>query len=760
MKRIVVMLAAAASLFISQRSNANEVWKQLGQGEYPSERQMLHPDSYKIFSLDESTLRLQFATVGTTPETAEIIAVPMADGTMREFRIWETPMMPSALAAQFPDIKTYTGTAVDNPVVGIKVDFTLYGFHAMVYDGENTCFVDPIDNYHDGYYLLYYKRDLTRSVDKRMACDIHGDELTPNGESALPIGGLPPLGQKTISGYNKRTYRLALACSSQYATTVTGVPTPTVAQVLSKMTTTMNRVNGVYEREFALTMTFVTNETSLIFTTVAGDPYYTINSNGNSCLTANRTQCNTIIGSTNYDIGHVFTTGSGGIASLGCVCTSLKAEGTTGSPSPSGDAFDIDYVAHEMGHQYGSDHTFNDNANGSCGGNAASSLSYEPGSGSTIMAYAGICTGDDVQAHSDAYFHAASLDKIITFINGTGNCATLTATNNKSVKYTPLTTTSYSIPYLTPFELYAPTATDSLTDSALVYCWEEYDLGGADFGNTWATTTVGPIFRSISPTTSTKRIFPKSTTVLAGLTTGSFEKCATVARTMKFKLTLRNVRNNLGVITFPDEMITLSAVTTGTGTGFTVSSQSTTGIVYTGGSTQTITWNQANTQNAPVSASQVDIYMSLDGGNTWNYSLGTYSNTGTATVTVPNPAASTTLARFKVKGHGNVFFNVNTKNFTVNKNPSISTTPPNGVSTTVATKDVSIYPVPATANLHIDGTAGMDVMIYNMVGPQVWQGTLSGNDNIDVASWARGVYVVRVLDKTNGTTIAKQVSLQ
>jgi hypothetical protein len=757
MKQFFLKLAICAGLFSPLYSGASEVWKEVSSGMPPKEAQQIRPNRYKVYKLDEATLRIHFQNLPANADYAEIVSLPMPDGSTRDFRVWEESMMPQDLANQFPDIKTYSAVAVDDPGVTAKFDFTLYGFHAMVYDGEHTAYIDPYDNYNDGFYVAYYKNDLDRTFDSRMKCGVHSaDENGPAGESMKTAKtALPKLAQKTINGYDLRSYRLALACSNQYAQAATGVASPTVAQVLSKMTTTMNRVNGVFQRELSITMNFVSGQNSLIFTSSATDPYNAINSNASSCLSTNQTKCDAIIGSANYDIGHVLTTGSGGLASLGCVCTFNKAQGTTGSPSPTGDAFDIDYVAHEMGHQFGAEHTFNDDVNGSCGTNAVNNSAYEPGSGSTIMAYAGICDPDNVQLHSDSYFHRHSLGQILAFVNTSlGNCAVKSATGSKMVKYNSFSPTSYSIPYLTPFELTAPTATDSVTDSVILYGWEQNDLGS--FGSTFAATTAsGPIFRSFNPSTSRTRVFPKISLVLAGNLNSAFEKAPTVARSLKFKCTYRNIRNNKGCVTIPDEVITLNAVTTGSGAGFKVMSQSTAGVVYDGGSTQTVAWTVLNTDVAPISASNVEIYMSQNGGTSYQYFVGTFPNTGTASIVVPNPATTTATARFKVKGAGNVFFNVNTTNFKVNYNPLVPISPNSASTVVLPVNEINVFPVPASDELHITATMATTASVYNTLGQLIWSGNVDGSAAVTVAGWAKGMYYVRFTDASNGAQTVK-----
>ena len=762
--------ALSVLLLCPAMANAANLWQMVSNDKAPQKLQLMHPVNYQVYTVDETTLKFQLFALSNNPDEGIVVTLPMPDGSSRDFKVWQTPMMPDQLANQFPDIKTFTAEAIDNRTVTAKLDFTVYGFHAMVFDGNNTSFIDPYDNYHDGFYMVHYKRDETRAFADRMKCQVKRntptvtDEQGPAGESMdIEQKGLPKLVYKTINGYQLRTYRLALACDHQYAQAATGLASPSVAQTFSKMTTSMNRINGVYEREFSINMVFVTNETSLIFNVAATDLVYgPDDANAANLLYDNQSQCDAIIGDANYDIGHVFTTGSGGLSLLGCVCQSgQKAGSTTGGATPVGDGFDIDFVAHEMGHEFGADHPFTNGADGSCFQNNVPEISYEPGSGSTIMAYAGICAPDDLQFHSDPYFHAISLEEIQQFISTGGDvCAVKTPTSNKLVNYSGFTA-SYSIPYLTPFELYAPKLTDSVADSTVLYCWEEWDnalalgMAGEQFASTHAT---GPLFRSYNPVTSKIRVFPKMSMVLAGTLSNAGtegaegEKVPDVARSMNFICTFRDIIHNLGCITIPDDMITLNAINTGA--GFVVTSQNTTGISYTGHSSQTVTWNVVGTTAAPINASRVDIYMSVDGGNTWPYLVGDFPNTGTASVTVPNPPATATNCRFKVKGNGNVFFNVNGSNFSVSHNSSFPVS--SGVKQVAGIGgDVKIFPVPATNLLHVTSTAALQARVFNTLGQMVWQGSISGQTDIAVATWARGIYYMQLADENNQMTVKR-----
>jgi hypothetical protein len=589
-------------------------------------------------------------------------------------------------------------------------------------------------------------------------------ELQQGQEAEMYTGTFQHLAAKTINGYQLRTYRLALSADHYYCQAATGLGTPTIAQALSCMTTSLNRINGVYEREFSITMNFTSKEDTLIWPVNTGsvngnDPFNTIDNNPNSCLTQNQTECDNRIGNANYDIGHVFTTGGGGLSLLGVICSSgNKAQSVTGSPTPVGDGFDIDYVAHEMGHEYGADHPFNNNADGSCGGNAWQATAYEPGSGSTIMAYAGICPPDDLQMHSDAYFHAVSLVQIYNYtIAGSGNsCAVRTNTNNKPVGISAFTA-SYAIPYKTPFELTAPTAVDSVADTSTTYNWEQWNLG--DFGAELVQTFFrGPIFRSYMGTTSPTRIFPKNSMVLSSVLTNAGtegaegEKAPDTARYLTFKCTIRNIFQGNGCFLFPDDTIHLNVINTGA--GFKVTSQNSF-VNYAGASTQTITWNVVGTTSSPINCANVDIYLSTDGGNTWPTLIGNYPNNGSASVTMPNPAATTNLARIKVKGSGNVFFNVNSSNFTLTHSNV-------GVANIQAwATDVKLYPVPATNTFTVE--TGIDkiltISVFDGLGRVVYSGQMNSKLSLAVGQWPKGVYLINLTDAETGTKFSKSISV-
>lgn len=610
------------------------------------------PQKYQIYHLDFSGLKsqLQLAPSREANEVSNvIIAFPNAQGKMDKYRIYESSVMAPELAKAHPEIQSYIGQGIDDPTAKIHFTTTIFGLHTMTLSGKGTFYIDPYTKDVQNY-IVYDKSDLTTT--RSFVCQVQ-ENTVESMDVPLP----PP-----ASDGRFRTYRLAMACTEEYsdfhtdAAVAAGTlsPTATIAQkkavVLAAMNVTVARVNSVYERDMSLRMQLVANNESIIF--IDTDNFS--NDDDVSLINESQVVIDGAIGNGNYDIGHTVSTGGGGLAQSPAVCISSgKAKGITGSPSPVGDPYDIDYVAHEMGHQFGASHTFNN----SCGGNRQSGFAVEPGSGSTVMGYAGICP-PNVQNNSDAYFHAVSIGQMVSHITGSfGNCVPGVANGNTPPTVPALT--NYTIPVGTAFVLKG-SATDVNGDT-LTYCWEQTNSGVNTNVPSATTTTSNPNFRSVAPSSSPDRYVPSLTNVLNGSLTTAWEMIPSVARTFNFALTVRDNRTPNGGQTSRQNM---TVTTNATGGPFTVTSQNTEGITWTQGQSQTITWNVANTTAAPFNTANVNILLSTDGGLTYPTVLAANTpNDGSQAITVPNTAAP--FCRIMVQSVGNIFYALNSKTFAI-----------------------------------------------------------------------------------------------
>lgn len=597
----------------------------------------IQPQRLRAWHLDIDGLERLLSQAPSEGETLGLLVeLPTPDGTLETFSVFDSPVMAPELAARFPEIRTFLVRSRSSASRG-RIDVTPQGFHAMIHSPNGTWFIDPYIPQSRDTAISYYKRDYSRT-DNDFTCLVEGDTPVQRPENAplVPIEG------------ELLTYRCAIACTGEYSTFHGG----TVPLVMAAIVTALNRVNEVYENDLAIRMILVPNNDLLVYLNAGSDPYS--NNSGSTMLGQNQTNVTSVIGSANYDIGHVFSTGGGGVASLGVVCSNgSKARGVTGLSNPIGDSFYIDYVAHEMGHQWSGNHTFNGSSGSCSGGNRNGSTAYEPGSGSTIMAYAGICAPQNLQGNSDAYFHGVSYDEIVDFSrNGTGStCGTPLVVSNQA----PAVEAggNYTIPSQTPFELTA-SASDADGDS-ITYCWEQFDLGPAGAPNT--DTGTGPIFRSWNPSSSPTRTFPRLSDLLNN-TVPFGEVLPTTTRSLNFRVTVRDNHAGGGGVDFD----AMSISVTNTAGPFQVTSPNT-AVTWNGTDTETVTWNVANTTAAPVSAATVDILFSSDGGQTYSTLVSDVPNDGSESVTVPN--VDTTQARIKVIGHNNIFFDISNQDFTV-----------------------------------------------------------------------------------------------
>jgi uncharacterized repeat protein (TIGR01451 family) len=580
-----------------------------------------------------------------------LMALPMPDGTLQQFQVVESPIMQPELAARYPLISTYLGQGVDDRTATVRMDWTPQGFHAMILSAAGTVYIDPFRRGDTSLYISYYKDDFVPGPQQRIVELDAGGELSPTP----PIG---PRSMRVPSGNQLRTYRLAMAATGEYTQFHGG----TVPLALAAIVTAMNRVNGIYEREVAIRMVLVANTDDLIYTDGTTDPY--TNNNGSTMLGENQSNIDAVIGSANYDIGHVFSTGGGGVANQGPCQAASKARGVTGLAAPINDPFYVDYVSHEMGHQFGGSHTWNSNSCSGYPGQYVATAAYEPGSASTIMGYAGICGIDDLQPNSDDYFHTFSFDQIVAYSTvGAGTCGVVSNTGNTPPNVTS-GTGGFTIPYSTPFVM-SGTAVDPDGD-ALTFGWEEFDLPtAAGPAPPNPGYVVPPYFRSFDPTTSPSRTFPRLSDIVNNTTTLG-EILPSSAANLTFRLTARDNRAGGGGVNYA----TYSIAVSGSAGPFRVATPNG-GGVWAVADSETVTWDVANTTAAPVSCSAVNVKLSTDGGYTYPVTLlaGT-ANDGSEPVTVPDN--ETTQARVKVECADNIFFDISNSNFTIERQADLA----------------------------------------------------------------------------------------
>lgn len=657
----------------------------------------LHPEAKvkKFYTLDVPQLKAKLKNTSETGRNAKPveISVPTLDGNIEKFAVYSAPVVVPELEQKY-DLGSYVGVGIDDPSKYIRFSLSGKNFQSMIIKNGDYEFIEPIDLSNSVFGVLPKSNKAVSG--KAFQCSAEESSVSKKQIEKLYStnrnASFNAVNFGASSDRKYRTLKLAISVTGEYTNYFGGVN-----QAMVAINATLTTVNGILERDVA-TRLILQNFPQIIYTDPATDPYSNASTGVNGFWgTELMNTLHNTVGDNNFDIGHLFgaTGGGGNSRCIGCICSNDMALDGSGYPTnykgsaytspadgiPSGNVFDVDFVTHEIGHQLGATHTFSHQLEGY-------SSNMEPGSGSTIMGYAGI-TSADVQKTSDPYFHGFSISQIQqNLISKT--CDEETSIANNPPVISPMQ--DYTIPRSTAFVLTA-NATDA-ENNPLTYTWQQVDNATSPITTTTGNNMTGALFRSLTPTGSPTRYFPKLSLVMAGVLTSKtdWESVSNVARVTNYRITVRD--NN------PDKAqqqtnFANQKITVGSDGPFKINVVD--GENFYSDIPNTLTWDVVNTNAAPYGVTNVKISYTVDNGATWTVLSASTPNDGSESITLPSTLLGQTNLQFRIEALGNVFYAVSQKVNVVLSTSCIAVTPANikvsNVSYTTAT--VSWDAIPA-----------------------------------------------------------------
>ncbi|MGB2085543.1 MAG: reprolysin-like metallopeptidase [Flavobacteriaceae bacterium] len=591
---------------------------------------------------------------------------PNEKGELESFTLSPIDILSARVASKHPQIDAFRGYSNEREGVVLRLTLSPLGLSGTMRTPSGFLYFQP-KKQKSSSYIFYQRNNALSQGQPSLVCTTKATNKRSKKKDVLDFSA----NRQRLNG-SLKTYRIAVAGTGEY-TEFWGDDDDTNGtnsdDAFAAVVNTINRINEVFEVDFGVRLVVVSGA-NLLYPNGEADPFESdLNTEIQNLLSQE-------IGEQGYDIGHLFVRGesNGDAGSVGNVCIDYE-KGSAFSSHPftatngSGgefltDYFDIDYVAHEIGHQFGAIHTFSHETENT-------GFNSEPGSGSTIMSYAGIVFGENMQRHSDPYFHYHNLQNVKNYLSFY-SCQQEVASDNQIP--TVSAGSDVSIPIGTAYMLQAQ-GSDPDGDS-LTYCWEQLDSGRVISSNFGPNLLMGSMNRSLPPTSQPTRMIPRLSSVLSGNLTetnptigSNWETVALIDRDLRWGVTVRDRdQNNPSGVGFTAQDSKIIRVHQQAGP-FRVRSQSSTTTLWKAGANELIQWDVANTNLSPINTETVSIYLSDDGGQTFPYTLLEGApNLGNATIEVPGNI-STTNARIKIVADGNIYFAVNTSDFVIVSRP-------------------------------------------------------------------------------------------
>lgn len=712
-------------LFSTNLTAQNKLWTPVNKGLLAKEK-VANLKTYQLFQLNELLFLEEmtpFFSSARQPTVPITISFPIH--TLSTIDLVASPIIKVPLSIKYPTIKSFLVKSKKNKNLQGRVSWTPKGLYGHFVTEAESFFIEHAGiEGQEAVYLCYKASDLILKTDQSLIC---GNHALKNSQQANDHTEIAPNLNTDL-----KTFRIAITATEQFTNATGG----TVEAALSAIVNSLTSLNVIYEREAGIRFLLHEHNDQLIFTDSMPSPFDDPKE-AFELLITHTPLLDSLIGPDTYDIGHVFsaacTGGVSGVAFLASVCSEKSKARAVSCIFDENIADFRRTLYHEIGHQLGANHTWSNCGQAVNENQRNAATAVEPGSGSTIMSYGGVCGPFNVVGTSQDNLHGISIQEIQRALaSDTIGCFQQIPTEN-TPPIVSVRASGFTIPIATPFELSA-TASDA-ENTTLTYSWEQFDTGVvSEIGFPMENA---PSFITFRPSREATRIFPRATNIILNKR-ASGEVLPDTTRQLTFGVTVRDNQAGGGSTAFAK--VAFSA--TAEAGPFLVLQPDSANIVYEMGDSILVQWEVANTTAAPVNCANVDIYLSFNNGQDFPKLLAAnMPNNGETMVILPD--TTTNRARIKVKCGDNIFFDMSNNRFKIVAQLTSSTI-------NFYNKPIRLYPNPTNDKITLEFTEivtkNVILTVYDALGRNVLYEKKTPNNQVlelDTSRLQNGVYLLK-----------------